>query len=93
MARNLDVLLATPASLALAVLFPLAIVRPSERLVRAARSLSVLAVAAALAAVVLRVVPALAQENTPLLALAVPAQMALAFALWRATAARSGVTA
>jgi hypothetical protein len=93
MARNVNLLLATPASLALAVLFPLAIARASERVVRAARSLCVLAAAAAVVALVLRVVPALAQENEPLLALGVPAQMALAFALWRATAARSGETA
>jgi hypothetical protein len=90
MARNANMLLATPASLALAVLLPLAIVKPTARRVRAARALAVLAAACALAAVVLRAVPALAQENQPLLALAVPVQLALAFALWRATPAQPG---
>jgi hypothetical protein len=90
MARNANVLLATPASLVMAVLLPLAIVRPTERRVRAARALAVLAAACALVAVVLRMVPAVAQENAPLLALAVPVQLALALALWRATAARQG---
>ena len=93
MARNLNVLLATPASLALALLFPLAIAGTSKRVARAAGSLSALAAAAALAAMVLHAVPALAQENRPLLAFAVPAQMALAFALARATAARGGEAA
>jgi uncharacterized protein DUF4105 len=93
MARNANMLLATPASLALALLLPLAIVRPTARRIRAARALAVLAAACALTAVVLRMVPALAQENTPLLALAVPVQLALALALWRATATRQGGTA
>jgi hypothetical protein len=86
MARNANVLLATPASLALAVLIPFTLARvPFRALVRAVRSLGVLAATCALVAVALRFVPALAQENRPLLALAVPIQMALAFALWRAT--------
>jgi hypothetical protein len=93
MGRNLNLLLATPASLALAALFPLAIILGSARIVRAARSLSLLAAAFALAAVALRLVPALSQENRPLLALAVPAHMALTFALWRVTAARVGAAA
>jgi hypothetical protein len=89
MARNVNMLLATPASLALAVLVPFSLARvPRERFVRAVRSLGVLAAVCALVAVALRLVPALAQENRPLLALAVPIQTALAFALWRATASR-----
>jgi hypothetical protein len=91
MGHNVNVLLATPASLALALLVPLALrASASARLVRAARSLSVLAAACAVTTVLLRVVPALAQENRPLLALAVPVQAALAWALWRATGARRG---
>jgi len=87
MARNANLLLATPASLALAVLIPLALARgPRERMVRAVRTLGVLAVACGLVAVALRLVPGLAQENRPLLALAVPVHAALALALWRATA-------
>ena len=91
MGHNVNVLLATPASLALAVLFPLALrtgARP--RVVRAARSLSLLAAGFAIAAVLLRLVPSLAQENRPLLALAVPVQATLALALWRITLARDG---
>lgn len=89
MARNDNMLLATPASLALAVLIPFAFARvPGERLVRGVRSLGVLAAVCALVTVAFRLVPSLAQENQPLLALAVPIQTALAFALWRATAPR-----
>jgi hypothetical protein len=91
MGQNVNVLLATPASLALAVLFPLALRgSASARLVRAARSLSILAAACSVTTVLLRLVPALTQENRPMLALAVPVQAALALALWRATGARRG---
>ena len=91
MAQNMNVLLATPASLALAGLIPFMMARTSgERLSRAVRSLSVLAAACAVAAVALRLVPTVAQENRALLALAVPVQMALAFAFWRSTGARDG---
>jgi hypothetical protein len=91
MGHNVNVLLATPASLALAVLFPLAL-RPSAStlVVRAARSLSVLAAACAVLAVFLRLVPSLTQGNRPLLALAVPVHGALAFALWRTTIVHRG---
>ncbi|MFI5246668.1 MAG: DUF4105 domain-containing protein [Gemmatimonadales bacterium] len=93
MGQNVNVLLATPASLALAVLIPLAMRgSASPLLVRAARSLSVLAAVCSVTVVLLRVVPALAQENGPLLALAVPVQAALAFALRRVTTIRSGET-
>ena len=89
MARNANVLLATPASLALAALIPFALARVQRpRFARAVRSLGVLAAVCALVAVVLRLVPSLAQENRPLLALAVPIQTALAFAMWRVTASR-----
>jgi hypothetical protein len=94
MGHNVNVLLATPASLALAVFFPLAL-RPSAspRVIRAARALSVLAAVCAVVVVFLRLVPSLAQDNRPLLALAVPVQAVLAFALWRATAAARGESA
>jgi hypothetical protein len=89
MARNANVLLATPASLALAALIPFAFARvPRVGLVRAVRSLGMLAAVCALVAVALRLVPTLAQENRPLLALAVPIHTALAFALWRVGASR-----
>ena len=94
MGQNVNVLLATPASLALAVLFPLALRgSASARLVRAARSLSILSAACSVTTVLLRLVPALTQENRPMLALAVPVQAALAFALWRLTGLHRGETA
>jgi hypothetical protein len=86
MGRNVNVLLATPAGLAIAALIPFALRRnASPKVVRATRSLSVFAAACAVLAVLLRVVPHLAQQNRPLLALVVPVQAALAFALWRVT--------
>lgn len=93
MGHNVNVLLATPASLALAVLIPFALrTAASPRLIHAVRSLAIFVAAASILAVLLRVIPPLAQENRPLLALAVPVHAALAFALWRATIARSGET-
>jgi hypothetical protein len=88
MAQNGNVLLGTPVSLALALLFPIAMLRPSTRVARATLSLSLLTVVCALGAVVVWTVPSLAQENRPLLALAVPIEWALAFALWRSIAVR-----
>jgi uncharacterized protein DUF4105 len=86
MGRNVNVLLATPAALALVVLIPLALrSSASAKTIRAMRSLSVFAAVCAVIAVLLRVVPHLAQQNRPLLALIVPVQAALAFALWRVT--------
>src|ERR1019366_5354127 len=94
MGHNVNVLLATPASLALAVLIPFSMRRAaSPRLVRAVRSLGILAAACSVTAVFLRLVPSLTQTNRPLLFLAVPVHGALAFALWRATVARRGDTA
>jgi len=91
MARNTNVLLGTPASLALALLIPFLLARaPHARLVRAVRSLGAFAAACAVVVVGLRFFPPLAQENRPLLALAVPIEAALAFALWRATAPWEG---
>ena len=86
MGRNVNVLLATPAALALVVLIPMALrASASPKVVRAMRALSVFAAVCAVIAVLLRVVPHLAQQNRPLLALIVPVQAALAFALWRVT--------
>jgi Domain of unknown function (DUF4105) len=91
MGHNVNVLLATPASLALAVLIPFAIRRSaSPRMIRAARSLSIFAAACAVVAVFLRLVPWLAQSNRPLLALAVPVHAALALAVWRVTGISHG---
>jgi hypothetical protein len=94
MGHNVNVLLATPASLALVVLIPLAVRESaSPRMVHAARSLSILAAACSVTAVFLRLVPSLIQHNRPLLFLAVPVHGALAFALWRVTVAHRGETA
>jgi hypothetical protein len=91
MGHNVNVLLATPVSLALVLMLPLAMrAAASPRLVRATRSLAVFAAACAGVAVLLRPIPWFAQDNRPLLALAVPVHAALAFALWRVTKARSG---
>jgi hypothetical protein len=94
MGHNVNVLLATPASLALVVLIPLAARgSASPAVMRAARSLSILAAVCSITAVLLRFVPSLAQQNRPLLVFAVPVQATLAFALWHITVARRGETA
>lgn len=91
MGHNVNVLLATPVSLALAFMIPFALRKgASPKFLSAVRSLGVFAAAAAVCAVLLRVAPAVAQDNRPLLALAVPVHSALAFALWRLTTARTG---
>jgi hypothetical protein len=94
MGHNVNVLLATPVSLALALLIPFALrASASRRMMKAVFSLSVFAAACSIVAVLLRVVPSLAQENRPLLVLAVPVQATLALALWRVTIGRSGESA
>jgi len=91
MGHNVNVLLATPAALGLAVLIPLATRRSASPVVgRAARSLGVLAAASSVAALALGIVPSFAQQNQPILALAVPVQTALAYALWRVTVVPRG---
>jgi len=91
MGKNVNVLLATPAALALAVLIPFALrAGAAPKIVRAVRALAVFAAACAVVAVLLRVLPFLAQQNRPLLALIVPVQAALAFAIWRITKDRTG---
>ena len=91
MGQNVNLLLATPVSLALAFMVPFAFRRgASPKFLKAVRSLGVFAAAASVCAVLLRVVPAVAQDNRPLLALAVPVHATLAFALWRLTTARRG---
>jgi len=91
MGQNVNVLLATPAALALAILFPSALRRhASQGVVRAARSLSVFAAACSTVAILMRLVPSFAQQNSPLLAFAVPVQATLVIALWHCTVARSG---
>jgi hypothetical protein len=81
MSQNLNLLLATPVSLAVAVVGPLALWRGAS--LRAARVLSTLAVVLAAAALVLRLVPVLSPDNSALLALALPVHACFAIALWR----------
>lgn len=82
MAGNINVLLATPVSLALAVLIPIAFRHPErQRQVRSVVQLSYVAAAASLVALILHFVPAYTQQNAAILALAVPAQCAIAFGL------------
>ena len=82
MAGNVNVLLATPVSLVLALLIPLAFRRvPRRRLVRASVQLSWLTAASAIVTLVLHFVPAYGQHNAAILALAVPAHCALAFGM------------
>ena len=81
MSQNLSLLVATPASLALAVLGPLALWRVAR--MHAARVLAVFTVVGALAALVLRLVPGLGPQNGAVLALVLPVHAAVAIALWR----------
>ncbi len=89
MTQNANLLLATPASLLLAVFLPVAVLRGTR--VRSARGLGLLVAALALFALVLKLVPMLPQQhNGAILALAVPVHVVLAAALWRLSGARPG---
>ena len=90
MAQNSNLLLATPGSLALAVLIPVAIVRPGGRAGRAARALTVLASIGALVALAVHLPMFPVQANGPLLALALPVHVAFALAIRTATIVADG---
>ena len=81
MSQNLNLLLATPVSLALAVIGPLALWRGASQ--PAARALSTLTVVLALAALLARLVPGASPQNGALLALVIPVHLSVAVALWR----------
>jgi hypothetical protein len=82
MAANVNVLIATPVSLALAVLIPIAMRRGLRgKTGRASVQLSLLAAASAVVAVLLHYVPSLVQQNAAILLIAVPAHCAVAFGL------------
>jgi hypothetical protein len=85
MSQNLNLLVATPLSLALAVMIPVALRRRTARSFRAVRATSLLVAAAAVCAVLLQLSPAFAQGSQAVLAVAVPIELALLVALWRAT--------
>ena len=90
MAQNSNLLLATPGSLALAVLIPVALVRPGGRAGRAARALTVLASIGALVALAVHLPMFPVQANGPLLALALPVHVAFALAIRTATIVADG---
>jgi hypothetical protein len=82
MSGNINVLLATPISLVLAFLIPLAFRRvPRRRLVPAAVQFSLMTAVSGICTLALHFVPAYWQHNAAILALAVPAHGAIAFGL------------
>jgi len=82
MSGNINVLLATPLSLVLAFLIPLAFRRVRRRrLVTISVRLGLFTAASAIVTLVLYFVPALRQHNAAILAVAVPAHCAIAFGL------------
>jgi hypothetical protein len=90
MSQNSNLLVATPLSLALAVMIPMAVRRPTPRSARAVRATSLLVAVAAAAAAALQLLPPFVQGSQAVLAVAVPIEIALAFALWRATVPTRG---
>ena len=90
MGHNVNVLLATPASLALALIIPFAMRESaSPGILRAARSLSILVAACSITTVLLRLdAVAFGAGGLAAAHLAVPVQAALALAVWRATIVR-----
>ncbi len=86
MGHNVTVLLATPASLALALLLPLSLaVGAPRRVVKAARGLAGFAAGAAIVGCTASFAPYLVEHNGAVLALLVPAQLGFAWALLQAT--------
>ena len=82
MSGNVNVLLATPLSLVLAFLIPLAFRRVRRRgLVTISVRLGLFTAASAIVTLVLFFVPAFRQHNAAILAVAVPAHCAIAFGL------------
>jgi hypothetical protein len=81
MSQNVNLLLATPVSLALALIGPLALWQGAK--LRAARALAAFTVAAGGVALLLNLVPAVSPENGALLSLALPVHASIAIALWR----------
>ena len=77
--RNENLFQINPLSLGLAVLIPAAVYRPGLR--RAARRLAAVVLALSLAGLALKILPAFHQRNLPIVALLLPAQAALAWAL------------
>lgn len=86
MAQNVNVLLGTPASLALALLLPLSLaVGAPRRVVVASRALSAFTAGAAIIALVAALTPFYAQRDGALLLIMVPPHLALTWGLLRAT--------
>ena len=88
MGQNINWLLATPASLALLVLLPMALRRTATpRVIGAARGLTAITAGAAIFTVLLRALPAFTQDNLPIIALLLPGHVAVAAVLWQVTRA------
>ena len=86
MGQNINWLLATPASLALLVLLPMALRRNARvRVIGAANGLAAVTAGAAIFTVLLRAFPAFTQDNLPIIALLLPGHLAVAAVLWQAT--------
>ena len=86
MGQNINWLLATPASLALLVLLPMALRRAATpRVIGAARGLAAITAGAAIFTVLLRAFPAFTQDNLPIIALLLPGHVAVAAVLWQVT--------
>jgi hypothetical protein len=89
MGQNINWFLATPASLALMVLLPLAVRRGAPpRVVSTARGLTAITAGAAIFTVVLRAFPAFTQDSLPIIVLLLPGHVAVAAELWRLTRER-----
>ncbi|MBI1809386.1 MAG: DUF4105 domain-containing protein [Gemmatimonadetes bacterium] len=86
MGHNLSVLLATPASIALALLIPLALAKGAPRLVvKAARGLVGFTAGAAVVGCTVSFAPFYLEHNGAVLALLVPAHLGLTWAVLQAT--------
>lgn len=86
MGHNVTVLLATPASLALALLLPLSLaVGAPRRVVKAARGLAGFAAGAAVVGCSVSFAPFFLEQNGAVLALLLPAHLGFAWALLQAT--------
>jgi hypothetical protein len=92
--RNENLLQFDPLALALVVLLPLVLLRRrSGRAAGLLRGVAVAVAALSVAGLVLKVFPAFYQQNAEIIALALPAHLAMAWAAWRLTRRESAVPA
>jgi hypothetical protein len=88
--RNENLLLLNPISLFLAALLILSIRKPSPSVARSAAILGWIIAALAAAALLLKPVPGFTQNNAALIALLLPAHLAIAWTLWTRRGASAG---